>query len=76
MLDSDTQRMKKINKQTVDEIIEISKLPYLEIDGLFTHFAIADDDDDEYTMLQYNRFNTLCSRIREAGGKSSAVSLL
>ena len=59
----------KINKQTVDEIIEISKLPYLEIDGLFTHFAIADDDDDEYTMLQYNRFNTLCSRIREAGVK-------
>lgn len=57
----------KINKNTVNEITEISKLPYLEIDGLFTHFSVADADDDEYTKNQFHRFNTLCSRVKESG---------
>lgn len=59
----------ELNRATVEEIIEISKLPNLEIDGLFTHFAVADDDDDEYTKMQYRRFSELCKRVKAAGVK-------
>ncbi len=59
----------ELNRATVEEIIEISKLPNLEIDGLFTHFAVADDDDDEYTKMQYRRFSELCDRVKAAGVK-------
>lgn len=56
-----------INSATVDEIIEISKLPYLEINGMFTHFSVADEDDDEYTKRQFRRFKEVCDRVKAAG---------
>ncbi len=59
----------KINQATVDEIIKISDLPYLEINGIFTHFSVADDDDDEYTVSQFRRFKSVCERVKAAGVK-------
>ncbi len=59
----------EVNQRTVDEIVEISKLPNLEIDGLFTHFAVADADDDDYTSAQFKRFSELCCRVKAAGVK-------
>lgn len=58
-----------VNRSTVEEIKRISRLPNLEIDGLFTHFAVADDDDDEFTLLQYRRFKELCDRVEAEGVK-------
>ena len=58
-----------INRQTIDEIKRISELPNLEIDGLFTHFAVADEDDDDYTKAQYKKFKELCDRVKGEGVK-------
>ena len=33
------------NEQNVDKILEISRLPYIQIEGIFTHFARADEAD-------------------------------
>lgn len=55
------------NSETVDEIIRISKLPFLEINGMFTHFSVADEDDDEYTSCQFRRFSEVCDRVKNAG---------
>ena len=57
----------EINQETFATILKIAELPNIEINGIFMHFAIADDDDDEYTYLQYHRFLALCSRLKEAG---------
>ncbi len=41
----------------IDKIIEISKLPGVEIEGIFTHFACADEEDGEaFTKKQYDNF--------------------
>jgi len=37
------------------EVAEVCALPNLEHEGIFTHFANA-DGDEEYTMLQFTRF--------------------
>lgn len=58
-----------INQKTVDEIISISKLPYIEIDGMFTHFSVADEDDDSYTLSQFKRFKEVCDRVKKSGVK-------
>ena len=58
-----------VDRATVEEIKRISELPNLEIDGLFTHFAVADDDDDDYTKAQYERFKELCDRVKADGVK-------
>lgn len=57
----------EINQKTIAEIIEISKLPNIKIDGIFTHFSVADDDDDDYTRIQYNNFLKLCNIVAESG---------
>ena len=41
---------------STDEIEMICKLPGLVPYGIFSHFAVADTDDDEYTKLQFDRF--------------------
>lgn len=55
------------NKHTISEILRISKLPNVEINGIFTHFSVADDDDDEYTFLQFERFLKVCGILKEEG---------
>ena len=37
------------------EVAALCELPHLEHEGIFTHFANADGDED-YTMLQFTRF--------------------
>lgn len=41
--------------ECADEVASICALPNLEREGIFTHFANA-DGDEEYTMLQFTRF--------------------
>lgn len=42
-------------EQAAAEIAALCDLPHLEPEGIFTHFANADGDED-YTMLQFTRF--------------------
>ncbi len=56
-----------VNKNTIDEILKIASLENIEIDGIFTHFSVADDDDDEYTSLQFSRFCEICDILKSKG---------
>jgi alanine racemase len=53
-----------------DEVLpflaEITPLPGLAVDGLFTHFSVADSDLD-YTRLQLGRFRGVLDQVRRAG---------
>ncbi len=51
----------------VKNIMEIGRLPGLTIEGLFTHFASADETERDYTMLQYERFMSICSELGRVG---------
>lgn len=42
-------------RQAAKEVAELCALPHLEHEGIFTHFANA-DGDEEFTMLQFTRF--------------------
>jgi alanine racemase len=55
------------NDESVDEIIKISKLPNINIEGIFTHFATADEKDKSYTRLQFERFSTVVKKLEEKG---------
>ncbi len=52
---------------SVDDIIEISELTNVEIEGIFTHFATADEKDKTYTNLQYDRFISVVNKLEERG---------
>lgn len=56
-------------EESIEEIVRISQLPNLKIEGIFTHFSKADEADQTYTMRQLERFQTFCRRLEEAGIK-------
>ena len=52
---------------TTDEILNISKLPGILIEGMFSHFAVADEYDDNYTRMQFERFMAVAKSLEEKG---------
>ena len=55
------------SSKSVGEIIKISKLPKIEIEGIFTHFAKSDEKDKEFTRIQFQRFMDIVERIEAKG---------
>jgi alanine racemase len=54
-------------EQSIEDIIEISKLPHLEIEGIFTHFAVASRRDKKYTREQFLVYNRVLERLECKG---------
>lgn len=54
-------------EESIEEIVKISKLSNLYMEGVFTHFAKADEIDKEATRLQYRRFTEMLERLEQRG---------
>jgi len=54
-----------------DEVLpfarEVARLPAMEIDGIFTHLAAADDADPSYTRWQLAQFEAVLAALRREG---------
>ncbi|HKL11311.1 MAG TPA: alanine racemase [Clostridia bacterium] len=55
------------NLDSVEKIIKISELPNIEIEGMFTHFAVADEVDKEYTYSQYEKYEFMVNSLKARG---------
>lgn len=55
------------NYESINEIIKISKLPNIYIEGIFTHFAMADELDKSFTIWQYNKFIKAIEELESMG---------
>jgi alanine racemase len=53
--------------KTIDSILEISKLDSLFIEGIFTHFAMADEIDKQFTREQVEKFTNIVNRLEQSG---------
>lgn len=53
--------------QDVPEILEISKMPGIEIEGLFTHFARADEKDKTPAYVQLERYHRFLQALEAEG---------
>ncbi len=51
----------------VAEITEIARLPHIVLEGVFTHFAEADETDKGPTMLQFQKFTGMIDSLEEKG---------
>lgn len=66
-IDSGMGRVGFLPDAAPDMVEVISKMPNMEIEGIFTHFAVADEYSEEsnkYTQKQYNDFYNACERIK------------
>lgn len=55
----------RIDEDYIKEIKNISKLPNVILEGVFTHFATADSLDKNYTNKQYEKFKSMCNKLKE-----------
>jgi alanine racemase len=54
-------------ENSIRDIVEISQLPSLEIEGMFTHFALADSRDKKYTREQFGKYMHVVEALEERG---------
>lgn len=52
---------------SVKVIKEISALPGIEIEGMFTHFARADEADKKWANIQFERYLAFADKLERAG---------
>lgn len=57
-----------VNGETAPDIVKISQLPNISIEGIYTHLATADRLKDlTYVEMQYEKFMTVLQQIEDAG---------
>ncbi len=57
----------QVNADTAEIIYQISQLPNIEIEGIFTHFANADAADKTATFEQMDLFSSMCDMLKKRG---------
>ena len=56
--------------ESLEAILRVCALPGLKVEGIFTHFAVADEHTEEsvsYTKLQHDRFMRLIDELEQRG---------
>lgn len=55
------------NEPTVEDISIINGLEFIELEGIYTHFATADEADKEFTNIQSSRFKFVVDSLSDKG---------
>jgi alanine racemase len=66
-LDTGMGRVGLLPAEAVAVTEQIAALPALEIEGIFTHLAVAEDEDRSYTEEQLRKFNQIIETMKAKG---------
>lgn len=64
-IDTGMGRIGLLPDQAVAFVRKAWKMDNIEVEGLMTHFATADEEDKEYTYQQWERFNYVVRELEE-----------
>ncbi len=54
-------------QENVDAIVEISALPGIELEGIYTHYYLADIQDKQCANIQLDKFGQMVAWLEKAG---------
>ncbi len=57
----------RMGEESVEQIVAISKLPNIEIEGIFSHFAKADEIDKSFAKEQLEKFMKMVNDLEKKG---------
>lgn len=66
-VDTGMGRIGTLPDSAVEFVLKIAQLSNLELEGLMTHFATADEENKEYTYYQWERFNYVIRKLEAEG---------
>lgn len=55
------------DKNSVEEVYKISKLPNIMIEGIFSHFATSDEANKKFTLEQIKKYEDFIHNLKERG---------
>lgn len=55
----------QVTEESADEIVKISALSGIAIEGIFTHFAKADEADKTFTLEQMRQFDKMTDMLKD-----------
>jgi alanine racemase len=72
-VDTGMGRLGLLPEQVLPFVQEIRDLPGLDLEGIFTHFSVADDEELEYTRWQTDRFLKVLGQLTAIGANFRIV---
>ena len=73
-IDTGMGRVGVMPSEAMAFITKVSSLPGLKLEGVFTHFAKAEDPEDHFTAEQFQKFQQIVSRVPQIPLKHAANS--
>lgn len=55
------------NEEGIAQIKEVCALPNIDVRGIFSHFSTADEEDKSFSLIQKERFSSVCAALEAAG---------
>ena len=55
----------QVREDEADRIAQIAGFPHLEMEGIFTHFSCADQEDKSYCQMQLDKFERMYRYLEE-----------
>lgn len=56
-----------VSEKSADEAAEAFRLPYIETEGIFSHFATADEEDSSFSEVQKAEFERFLALLEKRG---------
>jgi alanine racemase len=66
-VDTGMGRLGLLPDQVVPFLNKVRNLPRLDLEGIFTHFSVADEEHLDYTHGQLDRFRDVLAQLEQAG---------
>lgn len=57
----------QVTEHDADEAAKIADLPHIELEGMFTHFSCADQEDKTYCSMQLEKYDKMTALLAERG---------
>ena len=57
----------QVTEHDADEAAKIADLPHIELEGMFTHFSCADQEDKTYCSMQMEKYDKMTTLLAERG---------
>lgn len=57
----------QVTEHDADEAAKIADLPHIELEGMFTHFSCADQEDKTYCSMQMEKYDKMTALLVERG---------
>ncbi|HPH94257.1 MAG TPA: alanine racemase [Anaerolineaceae bacterium] len=66
-IDSGMGRLGARAEEAADFVRDLNRIPGLQVEGLFTHYARSDEPDSDFTEYQYKRFKGVVDELEAEG---------